>query len=120
MTKFEKLILLSTTTIILLFAATQSSFAQSGYCTEAKVISAGAKTSGIIVYLENTRTDCGNWATGEAGRKWFFIDDSGSSANAMLAAAMSALAMDGSVTVVSKTGDTYTNWGSLVHLSVGN
>ncbi|TKB09921.1 hypothetical protein [Desulforhopalus sp. IMCC35007] len=118
MKNFKNLLTLTSYILVVIFATSQICLAQNGYCTNVKVISVGAKTSGKIMLLQNTRTDCGDWASGEAGQKWFFVDDANGNANGMVAAALTALTLDSSVTVVSKTANTYTNWGSLIHVSV--
>ena len=118
MTKLKKLTQLSIYTLIVLFATCHFSFAESGFCSNVKVLSAGAKTSTNVVLLKNTRSDCGNWPINTT--RWFNLDDTDGNAKSMLAAAMSSLAMDGSVIVVSKTTNYYTNWASLVHVTASN
>ncbi|BHH85099.1 hypothetical protein [Desulforhopalus sp. 52FAK] len=115
MTALYKLILLSTFATAFFFATFQSSFAQDGYCSDVIVTSVGANNIGTIVQAQNTRSDCGDWE--RFAYKWFYVDNSGGNANVMVAAAMTAMAMESTVTVVHKSGNTYTNWGSLMHIS---
>ena len=116
MTKFKKLILLSTCTLIGLFATCHFSFAENGWCSNVEVISAGAKTKANVVLLLNTRNDCGDWPINT--KRWFNLDNSDGFAKSMLAAAMSALAMDGNLTIISKVKNNYPTWGSLTHVTV--
>lgn len=91
--------------------------AEDGYCSRVVVKEAGAKTvNGVsrnALLLQTTQT-CGNWGSG--GLVWFYLDTPNQ--DAMLAAALTALALGNPVTVVSALGNTYVNWGTLVHVSV--
>lgn len=105
------LIALSTSNIVM---------AQDGYCTGAVVKEVGAKVEGTtpknVVLLQNSQATgaCGNWAAG--GLLWFYLDSPNQ--DGMLASALTALSLGQPVTVVSKAGNTYTNWGSLIHVTV--
>ena len=116
MIKLRKLTLLCTAIFISLFATCQTSSAQSGWCSQVKVLSAGSKTTGPVVYMENTRSDCGTWP--QNTKRWFYLDNTDNNANGMLAAAMTAMAMDTSITVVPKGDESYLNWSSLIMVTV--
>ena len=93
--------------------------AETGYCTGVTIVEVGAKTvAGVArdaILLKNTNTGtCGNWAKNAS--LWFYLDTPNQ--DAMLATGLTALSLTSPVTVVSKTGDTYANWGTLVHVSV--
>lgn len=102
----------------LLFATTGIGFAQDGYCSGVVVKEVGAKVDGgtpiNVVSLINKRSDCGDWP--ENATYWFVLDSA--NADAMLAAALTAKSLGKTVTVVSKTGNVYQSWGTLIHLSV--
>jgi hypothetical protein len=115
MPRLNKLMLLATCTIGLFLATSQSSFAQNGYCSDVIVTSVGANNTGRIIQAQNTRSDCGDWE--RFVYKWFYVDNSGGNANVMVAAAMTAMTLETSVTVVSKSGNAYPSWGTLMHVS---
>lgn len=85
------------------------------WCSDVKVIEAGATSTAKAIYVMNQRTDCGpDWAL-NTGR-WFVLDDSGSNANAMLAAVLTAQASGRTITIVGKDR-LFTMWNELVHVT---
>jgi hypothetical protein len=105
--------------ISLLLATGSLSQAEDHFCTGVVVVQAGAKVSGTqevaknSVLLKNTRSDCGNWA--QNTNLWFYLAENNQ--NSMLAAALTSLAVKSKVTVVSKAGNVYVNWGTLTLLT---
>ncbi len=90
-----------------------NAYSENGFCSNVTVAKAGASDSGPAVALTNTNTtsQCGNWVQGST--LWFKLDNTNNTANAMLAAALSAKASGQKITVVSKSGNTYASWGNL-------
>jgi hypothetical protein len=115
MTKRRKITLLCASIFITLFATCQISSAESGYCTSVKVLSAGSKVDGQLVLLQNTRSDCGTWP--KDSKRWLYLDDTENNANAMLAAAMTAMALDGTVVIIPKSDESYSNNSTLIHVT---
>ena len=105
--------------LVMFFVLSSSNvvMAEDGYCTGVVVKEAGAKTvNGVsrnALLLQTTQT-CGNWGSG--GMIWAYLDTANQ--DAMLAAALTALGMGKPVTVVSALGNTYVNWGTIIHVSV--
>lgn len=94
--------------------------AEDGYCSGALVISTAAQVQGVksvpvnSVRLQNTRSDCGDWAEGSI--TWFIFDSG--NANAMLATAMAAQVSEASVTIVTESGNSYAESDILTLISV--
>ncbi len=95
---------------LLAFSATDS-HAEAGFCSNVKVVQAGARNAGKFVQLHNNRADCGDWP--QNTRRMFFFNDATAQANGMLAAALSAQATGTNVLIVATVPDVYTNGGTL-------
>lgn len=89
--------------------------AEVGYCSGVTVKKAGGSGGSNVVALTNNRTDCGNFV--KDATLWFTLDSTGK--DALLASALTALSLGKPVTIVSKTSDVYTNWGTITLLTVG-
>ncbi len=116
MINYSKLFFFVALPLMTILYLSQPAVAETGYCTNVTVKSAGANNYGNKVLLQNTRADCGSWAINST--KWFFLDNSAGQSNAMLAASLSALALDASLTIISKLGNDYPLNGTLVHIAV--
>lgn len=109
-------VLLSCSLISLYFTA---SHAEDGYCSGAIVLSTSAQVEGLknspvnSVKLLNSRTDCGDWPQGDT--KWFTLNKK--NRNAMLATAMSAQLSEYTVTITTKSGNTYSEGDVLTLIS---
>lgn len=94
--------------------------AEDGYCSGASVISTAAQVQGVksvpvnSVRLQNTRSDCGDWAEGAV--TWFTFDSG--NANAMLATAIAAQVSEATVTIVTESGNSYAESDVLTLISV--
>ena len=111
----QKTLLIFSLFTLLFFFAVGNAAAENGFCSGVEVIMAGAHNNGKVVRLKNTRADCGNWP--QNTEMWFYLDNIGSNASAMLAAAMAAQASGGKVLVVPKSavnGGEYSGWSRLV------
>ncbi len=95
-----------------------TSFAESGFCSGVKVLETGSYTyEGVVgnsALLQNTRSDCGNWANG--GIYWFSFNEA--NRDAMLITTLTALTRNLPVSIVSENQDNYSNWGIVTQLYV--
>ena len=71
------------------------------WCSNVKVLGAGASSTSKLIYVRNQRSDCGSeWPLNT--QRWFVLDDSGSNASAMLAAALTAEATGRTIVIIGK------------------
>lgn len=106
--------------VFFMFAFLGDAFAENDgdWCTGVKILGAGANTNSKMILLIHTRTDCGaEWPPNT--QRWFSLDDSGSNASAMLAAALTAQATGKTLIVVGKNG-LFTDWNALTHVSTSS
>jgi hypothetical protein len=105
---------------LLVLSISTISYAEESYCSGAIVLSTAAEVEGPknspinSVKLQNSRTDCGNWAQGES--MWFTLNKG--NANSMLATALSAQISEYSVTITTESGNSYSDGDTLVLISV--
>ncbi|BHH85687.1 hypothetical protein [Desulforhopalus sp. 52FAK] len=104
----------------LLFFFSTLSHAEDGYCSGVVVLSSAAEVEGTknvpvnSVKLQNSRSDCGNWPQGAV--TWFTLNQGNS--NGMLATAISAQLIEYTVTIVTESGNSYSEGDVLTSISL--
>jgi hypothetical protein len=92
--------------------------AENGYCSNVEISNAGAGATEKILWLKNTRTDCGNWTKGSTFS--FYLDNTSGNASAMLATALSSQAKGTRIIIVPKVANTYNQGSTLIGVYTQN
>ncbi len=102
--------------VLLFLVSATATFAASGICEKATVLSVGAFNTGNSVKVRNDEgVDFTGWANGAS--IWVTLHPD--NADAMLATALTAMSLGKQITVVAPS-NTYANWGLVTQVFLNN